>query len=675
MAAITSNSSGAWGTGGTWVGGVAPGSGDTAIIASGHVVTVTTNITIGTSDVAGVAAVTMGGLTSQVVVGSGKQLTLRGDVLVKAGFGDGTPQLLMNAGSILEFDSSAAASPATTNYKVGPDSAFFWGFFRANGTAGSRCVVRSNAGGGNGFFSSNGFTQGGTIIASYTDFLLIGDVVNPGFAPYFTAFTDLARWDVQYCTFTGCGSIANAGTNIAANSIMRHNHNVHVSSAGGFPFWLSTTVSLTTGLREVIGNVFDGIYGTDGSSVGTPQDFTIEDNLFYGAVFAGIVAWASFARNLWRGVTSFQSKGSIVDCILFIDSFLDPSDHVPDAPPFNFDFIRNIIDGSCLAIHISDISDGIVSSNGSFTNRVNHNILLPAGDGRGCSALVAQRYTDSNVTMLIENNTVSAGVDAVEIVGSENASGATTGTFKNNIIWDSISNRGVCIQDTGHGTGPTPTPQSDFFNPSAILNNCRYNLKSSVASLPFLTNQGNSYIGKFSVTPGSSDLTVDPQFVDTSRNIATFDTAFLGHIAGSTWASHANGDNFVVGDIVSDHGPSYYANAVINYRCIASHTKSTVNSEPGVGSAWHTYWEFATLNSIRVAILAGTLITDTTIGAVAATYIVALTKWIRAGYAPRNQSLKNAGSDGTDIGAVPVVTPVPALTSALHHFGFGYREP
>lgn len=47
MSAITSNATGNWAAGGTWVGDVAPISGDTATIASPHVVAMADGTTKG----------------------------------------------------------------------------------------------------------------------------------------------------------------------------------------------------------------------------------------------------------------------------------------------------------------------------------------------------------------------------------------------------------------------------------------------------------------------------------------------------------------------------------------------------------------------------------------------------------------------------------------------------
>lgn len=83
MAAITSTATGNWGTGGTWVGGIAPAEGDTVTIASGHTVTVDGTYIVGSDPgSAGLAAVTVaagGTLKASRTVNS--SLQLKGDLV------------------------------------------------------------------------------------------------------------------------------------------------------------------------------------------------------------------------------------------------------------------------------------------------------------------------------------------------------------------------------------------------------------------------------------------------------------------------------------------------------------------------------------------------------------------------------------------------------------------
>ena len=183
MAARTSNGSGPWHVGATWVGGVAPGIGDTATIANGHNVEVATgqNISFGTSPAEG--------STSVLVINSGGTLTIngrlnsRGDITMSGS--NSVRSIIMNGGSILEFDASNASSPSSQNYRLLWTSCYpgTQPPLQINGTALNRAQIRSNAGGGNAYFGPEGVTPTvnyyGIMDSSYCTFTRIGDASNP----------------------------------------------------------------------------------------------------------------------------------------------------------------------------------------------------------------------------------------------------------------------------------------------------------------------------------------------------------------------------------------------------------------------------------------------------------------------------------------------------------------
>lgn len=115
MATITSAATGDWLTGATWVGGVAPTTGDNAVIALGHTVTVNGNVTIG-NDTA-TAAITING-TLKFSRTVSHVLTLRGTVAhgTSAVWDRGTQADPIPAGVTSGVVYNSSASPATDKY-------------------------------------------------------------------------------------------------------------------------------------------------------------------------------------------------------------------------------------------------------------------------------------------------------------------------------------------------------------------------------------------------------------------------------------------------------------------------------------------------------------------------------------------------------------------------------
>lgn len=144
---------------------------------------------------------------------------------------------------------------------------------------------------------------------------------------------------------------------------------------------------------------------------------------------------------------------------------------------------------------------------------------------------------------------------------------------------------------------------------------------------------------------GVNDLVDIPvQFVDATRNLATWPSASLGYSGSSVDSLNTARGNwsgtpspaYSIGDVVAHASSGFYANGTVLFRAIADHNPPDVaNDEPGVGSAWRTYWEMYAIDLIRHNIL------QTTGYVVGATTANLLT-WVKAGFAPRNSAYQAA---------------------------------
>lgn len=234
-----------------------------------------------------------------------------------------------------------------------------------------------------------------------------------------------------------------------------------------------------------------------------------------------------------------------------------------------------------------------------------------------------------------------------------NAAGATVATAIQSAL-NTLSDGTYAVTSTG-GTANSSTGSSFTItrNASAISQGRIYTILRAGATNTTLGTV-NTTREMFSSTTGLGvhDVTANANFVDVSRNMATFDTAYLLNTAADgAWAS---GVGYTVGQILSSSDSTCYGGVTINYRCVTSHTSAsgdTTNGKPGASAttSWRTNWELASAYRIRSS---------------SAVYSAGvrqatprdLYEWVKAGWAPTNAALRAAAHDGGDIGAVAWVS-------------------
>jgi hypothetical protein len=292
----------------------------------------------------------------------------------------------------------------------------------------------------------------------------------------------------------------------------------------------------------------------------------------------------------------------------------------------------------------SDFLEISKNATAAVTLTVTNNIFLPNAAGGAVGSFInnVSGASQTNLTTTFNNNTCAVSNSSptnVYGVGAESAgttlpAGAIP-SIRNNIAWRPASGSGLIAQSSASAT----------VNNGAVTNadyNCTWQVTGSIYGNP--SNQ-------FNVTPGGHDLSVNPLFVDSTRNIFSFDTGYLGHATGTAWVTSTP---YTVGQIVSSSDSSFHSGATYNFRCTANHTSSSTN-KPGSGSAWAENWEPASLGYIEADVLAGNTYSGGTNSLVGE-----LVKWVNAGFAPTNNALKGAGFNGSDIGAVSVTSLGPA---------------
>jgi hypothetical protein len=666
-ARYTAKSDGVWSNKATWGGTGPPGNGDVVAVKDGVTLTVNDARVVGMSGGNGTVAIDLGNAGS-LIIASGGTLQVRGDIVYSTRGGSNTAKYMtVQGGGILEWDSSAS-TPTTTQYTAHPDAAYGFRPFVTAGTAASHAIVRSNPGGGNGYWRLDGVNVGGGYILQYTDFLRIGDAAHPAFAiKPLGDHHNLTPWDATHNTFTSCG-LAPGGGDVGGEAVWRHNYNVHSGSLGPEVMVRGGSVDtsplctaigtpagcLSAGIRELIGNVFD----IKADSNFDATDFNIRSNYFADKLgicisCAQIHKWASFQNNFYRVFVSNSEfiylMGDSRDNLWFLDEPVSNNPHGPATGAGSSQTMSGeILDHGGQII--AQVSAFFIIGGSKTPNKyaIKNSILLPNAAGNSSFWLASLLMGDGAThTVAVDHNTAmvsnvfsGVGVYTAHATNPPNFAGQLT-SFRNNILWN-------------------PAPRNQTYKLMAYQHhnldvcapaNCDYNDGFNTATDGNgFKNAGRGYADNFSSTPGAHDLSVDPEFFDPSRNTATFDTAYLGN----TQPAWNKAGKYNVGDMVSSADPAVYNNATVNYRYTNATGCSSADPKPGLPVVLsRACWEWASLYRIRQGIAKQTQFNDPAIGVQGGDIISALVHWIRAGFSPTNQALAHAGNDGQFIGAVP----------------------
>lgn len=582
-AACASNADGAWSTAATWTscGGGSPGIGDTASIT--HAVTVSGNTTVGTSPAGGNTVVTVSGGGS-LTVNSSISLTVRGGMEFSSNI------FTLSAGSILEFDASNATTPLSQKYELRLGTGHNQTpQLIANGTSGSHVTIRSNSGGGNAWINdgTGPWLRGaGTLDLNYVDFLRMGDSSNRAIRTSPSNSGDSVK--ILNCTFDttgGIGGTYNLNTDLGTFRIEDTNF---TNTAATEAWRLENATSYTSGTRTVLRNVFDKhvlFY--------TPGGFTIEDNYFHEALASTDGQWTTFRHNFVRLTNSYNEvllRGSTYRNFWYWDEPTQTNPHFTQAPLYTLTVDGDIFESDGTGAGEGDCILGDVPG-AARTLTVQNCIVLPNANGANSGTLVSL-LGNANVTLAMNHNTGLVGTQGLLAVGETYTGHAGMVTsYKSNIAYDT-SARGYHILDSG-----TNDSVSDLITSTNANYNNAYNL------LAGSNLKGYNNLEFSSGSPGANDLAVNPNFVDSSRDFASWDSSLGG--AGTD------------------------SNAITELR---KRGLSGFNSN------------YTTQNLIA---------------------------YVRAGFAPQNASLQNAGHDGVTIGAVEYQAASTAQKGGMILLGVG----
>lgn len=527
MATITSTANGNWSSGSTWVGGVAPGIGDTAVIA--HNVTVNTNITVGTSPNDTSTAVITLNASKVLTIAASVTLTVRGNQAWTNGSG-----LVMGAGSQMVFDN--AASGGSPVYRITGAGIYT---LSAVGTSGSRCSISAISGQAWQFHNGSArYIAWSSLTATYCDFIRMGD----GQAG-FQIFSGTSAF--SGCAFTSCRDTIFFGTGTSITLTVDNCTWSGTTLNGGSCVNMQLTGTFSSGTRRFSGNVLDGTFTY------LSKGFTLERNYFKGItpLASSSYDWSRFRLNCVHSSGAENSgNGQIivgdVDRNYWVEEKSSGNPHFISATALitsqNRTISQNVFESQ--SPDLVDIGDCVIvnpsATSGSNKIVLKNNIVAIAKDNESSGTLLTIYANNSAVTEH-ERNTVNVNTSAVGGVGkrgafafaeASNGGAGQVAVLKSNLVHGTSASQGYLgerVQGTVLNIVTAAGADRNWrFNTSDGDNGRGYEDKSGSGNL---WTAGNAAAAGVDANQGSGN----PAFVDVTRTSVTWAVA-RGY--GSTFA-------------------------------------------------------------------------------------------------------------------------------------------
>jgi len=523
-AAFTSKADGNWSASGqtTWNEVGVPGNGDTVTIGAGHDITVDVNTTIGDSPSTPADVITVN-TTGTITVATGVTFTIKGCVQMEDG------NFTMNAGSTVEFQ-----VPSTKRYwfrtaKTHSDTCKII----INGTSGSRCAFRSSSGAGIAYIDSNGFIGSSLIQAEYCDFTLIGDATEDFAEPYPNG-TGLDFY-LRNCTLTSCGILDNQSSINTNASFELTNCKWATTVAAKCIEMQSTTAPAGGKTRSIVGCYFDKTIDLF-EVIGWTITNTYFGDGFTGTSTAGGTSWALFEDNFIQK-SSAQNQtvfGDTTDCYVYKTSVANPHG-------LQTGIARGLTISGCVFEHGGTQTDGdciIIGSSAAspYSYTITNNVMLPnsAGDNSGT---LFSALGNANVTLTVNHNTYfnNAADSGAAIAETYAGHSGMLASFRSNLAWSDTANESQFMQDSGTNDAAagyvTNCGYNGIWNPRAT----RYDVLAGTITNDYTAN----------------DVSGDPDFVDETRDLASWDASLGGAGTASAALARIAADPYLIDDCVT----------------------------------------------------------------------------------------------------------------------------